>query len=111
MAPCFISKREVRSRYRPGYLIELKAKDELRHHGAKIVVRSSRSLSPVDLIAIFPDRKEIWLVQCKKAEAPRNSEALVRMFANLKELEGVYTCKPYAYMKKNGKYEFLEVKG
>jgi len=110
MAPRFISKKEARSRYRPGYLIELKAKDELHRRGAKIVVRSSRSLSPADLIAIFPDNKEIWLVQCKKAEAPKNPEALVRMFADLKVLEGVYTCKPYAYMKKNGKYEFLEVK-
>ena len=99
----------AKSRYRAGYLIELKAKDELLKKSASIVVRSSRSLSPADLIAIFPDRKEIWLVQCKKEEAPKDLSRLAERFKNLKALKGAYTCKAYAYMKKDGKYTFLEV--
>jgi hypothetical protein len=97
------------SKYRSGYLIELKAKDELLKQGAAIVVRSARSLTPADLIAIFPHAKEIWLVQCKKEEAPKDLSRLAERFKALKALEGTYTCKAYAYMKKDGKYAFLEV--
>jgi len=97
------------SRYRSGYLVELKARDELIKQGAKIVVRSARSLSPTDLVAIFPDKKEIWLVQCKKEEAPENLETLQNRFRELKSFEGTYNCKAYVYMKKHGKYEFIEV--
>jgi hypothetical protein len=97
------------SKYRSGYLIELKAKDELLKQGAAIVVRSAKSLSPADLIAMFPDQKEIWLVQCKKEEAPKDLTRLTERFKDLKALEGTYTCKAYAYMKKEGKYQFLEV--
>jgi hypothetical protein len=96
--------------YRTGYFVELKAKDELLKQGAAIVVRSARSLSPADLIAIFPDRKEIWLVQCKaKQQAPKNKKTLQRRFKELKALEGTYTCKPVAYMKQGRKYAFIEV--
>jgi hypothetical protein len=102
------------SKYRAGYLIELKAKDELLKMAVKmgtaIVVRSSRSLSPADLIAIFPDRKEIWLVQCKaKQQAPKHKTTLQRRFKELKVLEGTYTCKAVAYMKQGRKYAFIEV--
>jgi len=98
------------SAYRSGYLVELKAKDKLKKLGAKIVVRSSRSLTPADLIAIFPDRKEIWLVQCKaKQEAPKKPETLKRRFKDLKALAGNYTCRTMVYIKKEGKYTFIEV--
>jgi hypothetical protein len=97
------------SQYKAGYLVELKAKDELLRQGAAIVVRSAKSHTPADLIAIFPDPKEIWLVQCKKEEAPKDLSRLAERFKDLKALEGTYTCKAYAYMKKDGKYTFLEV--
>jgi len=98
------------SKYKTGYFIELKAKDELLKQGAAIVVRSARSLSPADLIAIFPDRREIWLVQCKKEEAPKDTSKLQQRFKELKALEGTYTCKAVAYMKKDGrKYQFIGV--
>jgi hypothetical protein len=97
------------SKYRSGYLIELKAKDELLKQGAAIVVRSARSLTPADLIAIFPDRKEIWLIQCKKEQAPKDTSKLAERFKDLKNLAGTYTCKTYVYMKKDRKYNFLEV--
>ena len=98
------------SKYKTGYNIELKAKHQLLKKGATIVVRSARSLTPADLIAIFPDRKEIWLVQCKaKQQAPKNKSTLQRQLKDLKSLEGTYTCKAVAYMKQGKKYTFIEV--
>jgi hypothetical protein len=96
--------------YKSGYLVELKAREELKKQGATYVVRSSRSLTPVDLIAIFPDRKQIWLVQCKaKQKAPKDLGKLSKHFENLRNLRGLYTVIPYVYMKQNGKYQFIEV--
>jgi Holliday junction resolvase len=95
-------------RYRSGYIIELKARDELRKMGFT-VIRSSRSLTQADLVAINPNTKEIWLVQCKKEEAPRDPSRLQSRFRDLKLFEGTYICKPYVYMKKDNKYRFLEV--
>jgi len=98
-----------KSRYRAGYFIELRARDELRQKGAQ-VIRSSRSLTPADLIAFFPDQNEIWLIQCKaKKQAPKKKSTLLKDFANLAKLKGTYQVKAYAYMKKGKTYEFIEV--
>ncbi len=97
------------TKYKSGYTVELKAKGELVKRGAKTVVRSARSLTPADLVAIFPERREIWLIQCKKEEAPRSLEKLQNRFKELKDLEGTYTCKAYAYMKVRGRYRFIGV--
>ena len=98
-------------RYKTGYLVELRARDELKKMGAKVVVRSARSLTPIDLIAIFPDKREIWIVQCKaKQEAPKRKTSLKKKFKELTELEGVYYIKPYVYMKKEGKYKFISLR-
>jgi len=97
------------SRYRAGYFIELRARDELRQRGA-LVVRSSRSLTPADLVAFFPEKNEIWLVQCKaKKQAPKHHKTLQRQFADLKKLEGTYKVKACVYMKKGKTYMFIEV--
>jgi len=97
------------SRYRAGYFIELRARDELREKGA-LVVRSSRSLTPADLVAFFPNKNEIWLVQCKAQEqAPKKKTTLQKRFANLAKLKGTYEVKAYAYMKGEKTYEFIEV--
>ena len=99
----------VNPSYKKGYLIELKAKNKLKKMGF-IVIRSSRSLTPVDLIALHPQKHEIWLVQCKaKQQAPKNKQTLQQKLKNLKTLEGTYTCKPVAYMKQGKKYHFIEV--
>lgn len=96
--------------YKKGYIIELKAKDKLKELGATLVVRSSRSLTPADLIAIFPDKKQIWLIQCKaKREAPKDLSKLRKEFRKLVKLGGEYTVSPYVYMKKNRRYTFIEV--
>jgi len=94
--------------YRSGYFIELKAKDELKKMGF-MVIRSARSLTAVDLVAIHPERGELWLIQCKKREAPKQPEKITEKYQVLKKLEGTYICKAYLYAKRDGKYQFIEV--
>ena len=103
-------RKKRRTSYQIGYIVELKARDELRRLGATHVIRSSRSLTPIDLIAILPQKQEIWLVQCKaKREAPQDPTKLKAQFQELKQLSGTYKVLPVVFMKKNGKYQFIEV--
>jgi len=102
--------KKGKSAYRAGYVVELQARDKLMLMDAEVVVRSGRSRTPVDLIALFPDQKQMWLVQCKaKQEAPKDPSQLRAQFKELAELGGEYKVIPYAYMKKDGKYQFLKV--
>lgn len=96
--------------YRRGYMLELKARNELLKAGMEIVVRSSRSLTPIDLVALNPSKREIWLVQVKKRGGATGSmETLRKRFSNLKNLAGNYTVKAVLYIKHGGKYEFIEL--
>jgi len=99
----------VRHTYRKGYLVELKARDRLFDMGASLVLRSAGSRSPADLVAIFPQKREVWFVQVKSEEAPRDEERLRRRFQNLLELKGTYTCRTVLFMRREGRYEFMEV--
>jgi Holliday junction resolvase len=89
--------------YRSGYLLELKARDLLRKEGY-IVIRSSRSLTPIDLVGINPEKKEIVLVQVKKAKIPKNQSK----FRELWELAGHYRVRTLLYAKEEGRYRFKE---
>ena len=94
--------------YQYGYIVEHECRRRLREkYGAKYVVRSSRSLGPADIIAIFPDRREIWLIQVKKEEAPKDLSKLQQRFKELVQLGGEYRVIPYAFMKLKGKYTFI----
>lgn len=96
--------------YRKGYLVELRARDDLKKMGATHVVRSSRSLTPIDLVGIFKDKKEIWLVQVKGyREAPEDGEKLKKEFRELAELAGTYRVRAFVFMKRRGKYSFIEI--
>ena len=98
--------------YRYGYVVEHECRKRLKQkYGAKYVVRSSRSLGPADLIAIFPDRREIWLIQVKKEEAPKSPETLKRRLKELVELSGEYRVIPYAFMKVKGRYSLIRLEG
>lgn len=98
------------SSYRKGYVIELRCKEILKSFGATHVIRSSRSLTPADLVAIFSDQREIWLVQVKAGrEAPDDVDKLRREFKNLAELKGTFRVKTFVFMKKKGKYTFIEI--
>ena len=98
--------------YRKGYRVELRCRSELREMGAALIVRSAASKTPADLVAFFPDRGEVWLVQCKKAgSAPVKQETRERRFADLKKLEGTYRVKAvlYTWDRDKKRYGFIEL--
>jgi len=95
--------------YKRGYQIEIEAKRRLEQLGADIVIRSSRSLSPIDLVAIFLKEKKILLVQVKKAEAPRDYDKLQKQFSYLKQYTGQFLVEPMVFIKKSNRYDFLKL--
>jgi len=98
------------SPYRRGYLIELKCMDKLKEMGAEIVIRSSRSRGPIDIIAIFPKQGLIYLIQVKGYGAlPRTEKGIKKRFKELSDLKGIYQVIPKVYGKKEGKYQFIEI--
>jgi len=102
------SQRKV-TNYQRGYKVELSAKKRLEKDPMVIVIRSSRSLTLADLIAIFPDKAEIWLIQCKKEQIPNNPIKYFNRFREFKSLDGTYTLKTFLYAKKNGRYQFIKL--
>lgn len=99
-----------RSNYKRGYIVELRAKDDLMKMGATCVIRSSRSLTPADLVAIFKDKGEILLVQVKGfREIGDDVERLRWKFFDLVSLEGVYRVVPAVYGKVNGRYRLVRL--
>lgn len=91
-------------------LVEYRCKELLENMGG-VVFRSAGSHGVADLIAVFPEKREIWLVQVKKGEMPKQRETLLRRFESLTVLCGVYTCKPMLYAKQKGRYCFVRVGG
>jgi len=101
--------RAQTSSYKKGYHVEHFCREVLQKIFNALVVRSARSLGPADIVAILPGSREIWLVQVKQAEAPRDTEKLKKLFKDLKALEGEYTVKAKAFMKVGGRYRFIDL--
>jgi len=96
--------------YYRGYMVEWECKQRLKNLGATHVIRSSRSLTPVDLVAFLPENQEIWLIQVKAGKnLPKNLEKLREKFKDLIELKGNYRVKPILFAKKNGRYRFINL--
>jgi Holliday junction resolvase len=93
--------------YLKGYMVEEKARKYLKSLKPDLLIRSSRSLSIVDLVAVFKEAGEIWLIQCKAGNNPQISK---KELEKLKDLEEFYYVKPYLYIKEKGKYVLKEVK-
>jgi len=96
------------SKYRYGYLVEHRCRELLRQKGA-IVTRSAGSKGIFDLVAIFPEIGEIWLVQCKKKEIRASQKTINRKFSKLAELRGTFFVRTFLFAKQEGKYKFIEV--
>jgi len=96
------------SRYRKGYQVEHFCKRRLQEMGA-YVIRSAGSKGLADLVGIFPENGEIWLVQVKQAHAPKNLDTLKKRFEELGKLAGTYTCRSFIFIKVENKYRFVEV--
>jgi len=91
--------RRPRSPYRKGARYEYHVRDLLREDGY-LVARTAGSRGPFDLIAIHPEKREILLIQVKKAgSAPRT------LREELARLAGTYTVRPVLFVR--GRWEEL----
>jgi len=90
--------------YKKGYLVEVRLRKLLEQMGVGLVARSAGSRGLADLIAIFPIKKEVWLIQVKAWKRPPSKARLSREYGALRDLEGVYHVKAYAYVKRDGRY-------
>jgi Holliday junction resolvase len=94
--------------YTLGYRAEHLCRKKLQRRGA-IVVRSAASKGLADLLAIFPKEKEIWLIQVKRKEMPKDESKLKERFIELSKLKGEYKVKTLLFLRRKGRYEFIEV--
>jgi Holliday junction resolvase-like predicted endonuclease len=97
-----------RTPYMIGRDIEYRAKQRLEQMGF-VVVRMAASKGPMDLVAIHPATKEIWLVQVKKGHVPLDPAKVAQKFRDLRALAGQYTVRAMVYTKRGDKYRFEEV--
>jgi len=96
------------TRYKKGYQVELFCKKQMQLMGAT-VIRSAGSKGLADLVGIYPENREIWLVQVKQAHAPKDLDILREKFKELGKLAGTYTCRCFVFIKVKNKYGFVEV--
>lgn len=97
--------------YRKGRQAEYRCRDVLRKMGVALVTRSAGSKGLADLVAFFPLRREIWLIQVKSWKHAPSLKKLMREYGDLVELTGDYKVKAYVYVKRHNKYVFEELKG
>ena len=96
------------SAYKKGYAVERYCAEKLRQMGF-YVYRSAGSRGLADIIAINPKDNEIWLIQVKKEDAPRDLDKLRERFSGLKNLEGQYSLKSFIFIKVKNRYDFVKL--
>ncbi|MEM2368438.1 MAG: restriction endonuclease [Candidatus Bathyarchaeia archaeon] len=96
------------SAYKRGYAVERYCAEKLRQMGF-YVYRSAGSRGLADVIAINPKDGEVWLVQVKKEEAPKELDRLRERFSGLKNMDGQYALKSFIFIKIRNKYEFIKL--
>jgi Holliday junction resolvase len=97
-----------RTPYMIGRDVEYRAKQKLEQMGFT-VIRAAASKGPMDLVAINPATREIWMVQVKKSHVPLDPAKVAQMFRDLRALAGEYTVRAMVYTKRGDKYRFEEV--
>jgi len=90
--------------YTRGRRVEWRVGEVLREEGY-IVVRSARSLTPIDLVAIHPVRKVILLIQVKSGRSKLRREEVEA----LRSLRGTYEVKPMTTVREGRKLKLVEV--
>jgi Holliday junction resolvase len=88
--------------------VEHQAKQKLERMGFT-VIRAAASKGPMDLVAINPSTKEIWMVQVKKSHVPLDPAKVAQKFRDLRALAGAYTVRAFVYTKRGDRYRFEEV--
>ncbi|RLI81006.1 MAG: hypothetical protein DRP01_11355 [Archaeoglobales archaeon] len=96
--------------YRKGVRAEYLCMERLRNLGADVVIRSAGSHGLIDVIAIFSDRKEIWLIQVKRgADIPL--DILKSDYRDLGALMGTYHVIPMFFIKRGREYKLIPFDG
>lgn len=95
--------------YVKGRRVEYYIKDTLQKMGAEVVIRSAGSRTPFDLIAIFPRRQEIWLIQVKKDLRYLRRIELQKLRYWALVLNNMYQLTVMVAGKEKGKYVFKGV--
>ena len=69
--------------YERGRSAENYVKRKLKAQGASLVIRSGRSLTPFDLVAFFPENREIHLIQVKTSKKGVNLAQVVHDYQDV----------------------------
>jgi len=91
------------TRYTRGRSAEYYVMKKLRELGATFMVRSAGSHTLADIIAFFPDKGEIWLVQVKQSKKGVSVFKLNLEYEELVSLRGDYRVRTgFFYHGKDG---------
>lgn len=77
------------TKYEKGRKYEWKWRKKLREMGADFVIRSSASLSPFDLVALFRKERKVIFLQCKSGKT-YTSAFKARLQEELGTYSGMY---------------------
>ena len=104
----------MKGNYVKGRKAEYRCREFLQGLGVGLVFRSAGSRGPADLVAFFPIKREIWLIQVKTGKKVPSLSKLAREYGILRELEGEYQVKAYLFVKQQGRFQLKplsEVRG
>lgn len=90
------------SMYKIGRRAEHYVIGKLKKLGAALIIRSSRSLTPADLVAVFPKQRQIWFVQVKTSRRGTSLYLMPAYYPELKAIEGIYVVKGGFFVKEKG---------
>jgi len=97
------------SLYAKGRSAEYACINYLSKMGANPIVRSAGSKGLIDLVAFFPTKKIIQLIQVKKESGSRSTEYFKKKYAQLKDLEGYYRVESKIFIKKTRGFKILSI--
>lgn len=97
--------------YQRGRTAEYLIINKLKNKGAELVIRSAGSHRDADIVAIFPNMKEIWLVQVKQSKRGVSLQSLQKEYEKFLSIKGTYNVKSgFYYKSKEGWKNTFEVK-
>lgn len=90
-------------RYGKGRRAEYWVIAHLKKKGASLVIRSAGSHKDADIVAFFPKKKEVWLVQVKTSKTGINILQITKEYPDFGKLDGTYEVKTgYLYKDVSG---------
>ncbi len=85
--------------YRTGRNAEYYVASKLRKLGASLVFRSAGSHGFFDLIAIFPKKRQIWLIQVKTSKHGVSIKRVQKNYVPIWDFAGTYKVKAGFFYK------------